>query len=401
MFARQLTVVRLAVAMSVLVCIVMHFTTQAVAADARSLLRSSVPGAFGVRYLPDRAVLTYTVDLPVQEQAQPDLKVGVYLPQPIRWGFLDRAPLKSSQYIWDPQSEQVQLTLPFGSHRLHLGWAGSGKLPPENVDIPVKAEGKTVGALRARFDLTSMEASGSAKLGPAQASVRLRLAADLDPESVSLTCGQETVRGWSKGESVLAALGTVLLSEAPRLTLRVDQYALDASPVREVLFERLRPPTRAVRVEGDIIPDDALLVEAEAFADSGGTPVQVDPGSHYDEHAGASVYSFQGDGAWLEWVFKVADEGLYDLYARIACADDLSFRSVRVDGATPPGLALVEFPGTGGWAHGPGEWWLMKIAGTSEQAPPLALDPGEHRIRFTGVLDHHLNVDYVLLAPHR
>ncbi len=72
-----------------------------------------------------------------------------------------------------------------------------------------------------------------------------------------------------------------------------------------------------------------------------------------------------------------------------------------MDGATPPGLALVEFPGTGGWAHGPGEWWLMKIAGTSEQAPPLALDAGEHRIRFTGVLDHHLNVDYVLLVPHR
>ena len=391
----------LAAAALLLGCVVICATTQAVAADARSLLRSSVPGAFGVRYLPDRAVLTYTVEPPAPENDEPDLSISLYLPQPIRWGYLDRAPLKPPQYAWNPEAQQVELTVPLGSHRLHLGWAGSGKLPPEDVTIPVKAEGETVGVLRARFDLTSMEAGGSARLGPAQASVRLKLAADLDPESVSLTCGQETVRRWSKGESVLAALGAVLLPESPRLTLRVDQYALDASPIKEVVFDRLRPPTRAVHVQGDVIPDDAMLVEAEAFADSGGTPVQVDPGSHHDEHGGASVFSFQGDGAWLEWVLEVPAEGLYDLYARIACADDLSFRSVRVDGSVPQGLGLVQFPGTGGWAHAPGEWWLMKIAGAGEEAPPLALEAGEHRIRFTGVLEHHLNVDYVLLAPHR
>jgi len=307
--------------------------------------------------------------------------------------------LASRQLKWNAEAEQVELALPFGSHRLHLGWAGSGKLPPESASIPVRIGDQAVGVLRARFDLGAMEASGSLDLGPAEASVRLKLAAEVAPEAVSLTCGQETVRRWSKGETVLVGRGFLLVPESARISLRVEQYGLDASPIQEVQFDRIRPPTRAVRVRGDTIPEHAVLVEAESFVASGGAPVTVEPGSHYDEHGGASVFSFQGDGAWLEWVFEVPADGLYDLYARVACADEVSFRRVEVDGARPPGLALVQFPGTGGWAHAPGEWWLMQIAGTGEQAPALKLSAGQVRIRFTGVLEHHLNVDYLLLAP--
>lgn len=384
--------------LALLLCLTACSATHA-AADGRPLLRSSVPGAFGVRYLPDRALVTYTIQ---PQQQQPEtVAVSLYLPEPIRWAFLDRAPMSAAQYRWDADTQQVELALPFGSHRLHLGWAGSGKLPPENVSIPVRVEGETVGSLLARFDLTAMDAAGSVSVGPAQASLKLKLAGEVDPGAISVTCAGETVRGWSKAGNTLAARGAVLVPDTARISVRVQQYALDSSPIAELLFERLRAPTHVVRVPDESIPDDAVLVEAEAFADSGGTPVSVEPGSHYDEHGGASVFSFQGDGAWLEWLVGVPAAGRYDLYARVACADDLSFRSVRVDGSPPPGLSLVQFRGTGGWAHAPGEWWLVKIAGTGEQAPPLALEAGEHRIRFTGVLEHHLNVDYLLLTPHR
>ena len=388
---------RRAVAFCLMLCLALSAADHA-ATDGRSLLRATVPGAFGVRYLPDRALLTYTVP---PQQGEEDFALSLYLPEPMKWGYLDRAPLGPAQYTWDAEARQVRLTLPFGSHRLHLGWAGTGKLPPVGLTIPVTADGKSVGALRARFDLSAMDATGSVALGPAQASLRLELAAEVDPERVSLTCGHQTIRRWRKAGTALVARSSLLMGEGRRLTLRVEQYGLDSSPIAEVLFERVRPPSHVVRAEQDQIPDDAILVEAEDFADSGGTPVSVEPGSHYDEHGGASVFSFHGDGAWLEWLIDVPEAGEYDLYARVACADDLSFRSIRVDGSPPTGLALVQFPSTGGWAHAPGEWWLVKIAGTDAQTPPLELDAGEHRIRFTGVLEHHLNVDYLLLAPHR
>lgn len=87
-----------AVALCLMLCIALSAANYA-AAEGRSLLRSSVPGAFGVRYLPDRALLTYTIQA---QQAEEDFALSLYLPEPIKWGYLDRAPLGPAQYAWTP-----------------------------------------------------------------------------------------------------------------------------------------------------------------------------------------------------------------------------------------------------------------------------------------------------------
>ena len=144
-----------------------------------------------------------------------------------------------------------------------------------------------------------------------------------------------------------------------------------------------------------------MLIEAEDFVGSGGTPVQVDPGSHHDAHGGACVFSFMGDGSWLEWDIDVPAAGAWDLYARISCGDIGAFRQVALDGMAVDGLGLVAFPATGGWGHAEGEWWLVRLTGAGDRPEPLELAAGAHRVRVTGVLEKHLNFDYVALVPHR
>ncbi len=372
-----------------------------VGASAATLLASSIPGAFGVRYLPDRAVVTCTVEDPGERSIADSFRLSVWLPEPVRWGYLDGELLTTEVLRWDADEGQVTLTLPFGSHRLHLGWAGEPSLPPDRAVIPVTAAGREVGRLIARFSLDGMEATGEARLGPGTAVVRLQTAGEIDPTAVSLTCSGASAGPWQPSARGLAARETIMLAENPSLTLKVRSYGLTASPITGVAFEDIQPPTTARRVPDDQLPDDAVLVEAEDFVESGGTPVQVDPGSHYDVHGGACVFSFVGDRSWLEWAIDVPTDGSWDLYARISCGDTGAFRQVTLDDMAVEGLNLVAFPGTGGWGHAEGEWWLMRLTGADDLPGPLELTAGTHRVRITGVLEKHLNFDYLALVPHR
>ena len=66
--------------------------------------------------------------------------------------------------------------------------------------------------------------------------------------------------------------------------------------------------------------------------------------------------------------------------------------------APPAGaFAMLQFPGTGGWARAAGEWWAVRVAGASDELPPLSLTAGKHRLRMEGVLQYHMNLDYMVL----
>ncbi len=369
-------------------------------ADGRSLLTSSVPGAFGIRYLPDRAVMTYTVNAPEGEDEQATFDLRVHLPEPLKWMYIDRERTPARACTWLAEDGQVAMSLPYGSHRLHLGWAGSGAMPPENATIPVTLDGRRIGVLNARFSLAGMYARGAVSLPAGVATLSLKIRDGVAPEEVSLSAAGVTVDRWRQVRGGLVSREPLLLPVDASLSLRVDHYGLDASPVVAVALENHSKPAPVAKVD-DTIAEDAILVEAEAYTDGGGSPVMVTPGSHHDEHGGASVYTFKGDGSWLEWEFDVPEAGQYNLFARISCGSEQAFRMITVDDTTPDGLGLVQFPGTGGWGHADGEWWLVQVTGAEGTAAPLDLDAGAHRIRFTGVLEAHLNVDYLLLAPHR
>ncbi len=372
----------------------------AAAGHGATLLSSSVPGAFGVRYLPDRAVVTYTVGDPRERAVAARFRLRVLLPEPVRWGFLDREPIADDSLNWLTEDGQVMLALPFGSHRLHLGWAGEPSLPPERAVVPVLADGREVGRLVARFTIDGMEATGEVTVGPGIAALRLDTVGAIDADAVSLAAAGETVGPWTPRDGALVAPERLLIGENPALALNVHAYGLSASPIARVVFEDITAPANVQRVPGDQVPDEALLAEAEAFVDAGGTPVQIEPGSHHDAHGGSCVYSFIGDGSWLEWDLDAPADGSYDLYARVSCGDTGAFRVVAVDGEVPEGLELVAFPGTGGWGHAEGEWWLVRLTGAEGSPAPLELTAGTHRLRVTGVLRKHLNFDFVLLVPH-
>ena len=369
-------------------------------AGAATLLSSSIPGAFGVRYLPDRAVVTCTVEDPGERGVADSFRLSVWLPQPVRWGYLDGELLPSDALRWDADEGQVTLALPFGGHRIHLGWAGEPSLPPDRAVIPVIAGGEEVGRLVARFSLDGMEATGEARLGPGTARVRLVTAGELDPAAVSLTSGGAGVGPWRPRGDDLLAPDPLMMAQNPSLTLQVRSYGLSASPIDSVAFDDIAPPTTVQRVPGDELPDGAVLVEAEDFVDAGGTPVLIGEDTHVDTHGGACVYTFVGDGSWLEWEMAVPAAGEWDLYARISCGDTGAFRQVALDGMALEGLGLVAFPATGGWGHAEGEWWLVRLTGAGDLPGSLELTAGTHRLRVTGVLEKHLNFDYVALVPH-
>ena len=364
------------------------------------LLQSSVPGAFSVRYLTDRAIVSATVAAPEGSDAA-TYTLRVRLPERVQWGYLGRELLPQDAFGWDATGSRATVDLPFGTTRLHLGWAGDPCLPPESAQVPLMVGAEQAGSLRALFSLEGMEATGRATgIGPGIADISLALADDINPEAVSVTIDSATADDWRAVEGGLITAAPLIIGPDPLLTLRARSRNLTASPIERVVIENVRPATATSRVPGDAMPEGAVLVEAEDFSDAGGTPVRVEPGSHHDASGNACVFTFIGDGSWLEWKVTLPTDGPWDLYARAACGDIGAWRVISVDGETPAGLELVEFPGTGGWARGPGQWWLMRITGGEGQPGPLELAAGEHTIRMRGVLDRHLNMDYLLLAPH-
>lgn len=355
-------------------------------ADGGCLLSATAPGAYAVRYWPDRIVLTY--------DAKEAVSVTVHLPQAAQWARLDEGQLPAAKMAWDAQAGCVTLQLPAGTHAAHVAWQGKYQKAPREQAIPVLMDGKKAGSITAHFTLEGMTAEGSvpAHVAIMRASLRLKGATQVEPV---LTVGTTVLDRWQAQAQQLAARRDVAMAETTPLSLSVASYNLAASPVEAIAFETVQGALEPKRLAA--MPAQGLVIEAEAFAAEGGGKVDISD-KHFETHGGKSIFNNSGDGHWLEYKFTVPQAGTYDLYMRAASQEPADLRSVSLDGQTPPGLGLVKFPGTGGWGYSAQEWAALQLTGTP-QAPSLKLAAGEHTLRVTGQGSTHLNLDYFLLTP--
>jgi hypothetical protein len=173
--------------------------------------------------------------------------------------------------------------------------------------------------------------------------------------------------------------------------------------MREILLETTATATPLAKTDPpDFEAPGSTVIEAEDYKREGdGGPVQVSRGEHADQHGGASIFSFgPGKGHWVEWQFSVPTAGKSVLHARTATQEEYSLRSLTIDRKPPfPGAALLQFPGTGGWARTDASQWVWTVLAGADGRPLLELAAGEHRLRLTTIGDKHVNVDVMALVP--
>lgn len=355
------------------------------AAEEGCLLKASAPGAYAVRFWPDRIVLTYTAQTPVA--------VSVQLAAAARWAVLDGKPLPVAKLKWDSVGKTATADLPAGDHTVNVGWAGSYQQAAEGQKIPVLLDGKPAGSLTCHFDLEKMSAEGSAACPTGTVRVRLTgVKSDLQPQ---LTVGATTIQEWSKGKETLHAGRPLAVQGDSGLTLLVRGYNLLKSPVAAVELQTDQVALDPLRQES--MPEPGLLIEAEDYVSEALGKAEISD-KHFETHGGKSIFNNAGDGHYLEYKFTVPQAGAYDLYVRAATQEPSDLRSLAVDGKSPQGLGLVRFPGTGGWGYSKSEWAALKLTGLPK-VPSLNLTAGEHTLRVTGEASTHLNLDYFVLVP--
>ena len=356
----------------------------------RDLLRASAPGAYAVRYLPDRALIS--------SSSRDACELRVHLPQQPVWGYLGKDRQPAAFLEWDATDAALVLHLQPGAWGAEVGWAGTGERPQQGQTIPLSVDGERVGDLTASFTLDAMAAQGGAQLPEGIARIWLDAAAVPAGMALTARAGGESVSEWLPVDGRLQGRGQVALAGAASVEVRATGYNLLHSPVGGINLELLARPVDVVRVDG--VPAEGLLVEAEDFTGEGDGTATISVGEHADEHGGRSIYNFGTGTHWLEWTLEVPQDGEYALFARIANADAPALREVTVDGRTPAkGYQMVRFPVTGGWAHAAGEWWFVQVAGGRADLPALDLTKGKHILRLRSIGGTHLNLDYLVLKP--
>lgn len=355
-------------------------------ADGSCLLSTTAPGAYAVRYWPDRIVLTY--------DAKADVAVTVHLPQAAKWARLDEAQLPAAKLAWDAKLSCATLQLPGGAHTVHVAWQGTYQKPAQEQRLPVTIDGKKAGELTARFTMEKMQADGSvtAPVGIVRASLRLKGKSEIAP---ALAVGTTLIDKWQPQPKGLISAKTVATAESTPLSLTIAGYGLVASPVEAIELQTVQRALEPKRLAA--MPQQGLIIEAESFTGEGLGKAEVSD-KHFETSGGKSIYQNSGDGHWMEYKFTVAQPRTYDLHMRAATQEPSDLRSIMVDGQTPAGLGLIQFPGTGGWGYSKDEWAAVQLTGI-EGAPSLKLSAGEHTLRITGEGSTHLNLDYFVLAP--
>lgn len=366
-----------------LVCLAISLgaAAQTALAEGACLLSASGPGAYAVRYWPDRAVLTYNAAAPVQ--------VGVQLPSAVKWARLDEGQLTAGKLKWDAKTGLATADLPAGDHTVHLAWAGTYQKPPQDVKIPVLLDGKRVGELPARFTLEKMQADATLALptGVVRANVQTVAGAKGQP---ALSVGGTTLSEWQSGREALSSDKIIATSEATPVSITWPSYNLTVSPVKAVALTSVQTALEPKRLEK--MPAGGLVIEAEKIANEGLGKVEVSD-KHFETSGGKSLFNNAGNGHYLEYKFTVPQAGKYDLYVRAATQEPFDLRSVMIDGKPTEGLGLIKFPGTGGWGYSAAEWAALQLTGLPK-APSLDLAAGEHTLRLTGEGNSHLNLDY-------
>lgn len=352
------------------------------------LLASTEPGTYSMRRLEGLVVLG--------AKADKDIELTVRMEERPRWVLVDGVAAGEERWLWE--DGRLTVSLSAGEHEVAAAWREGVQRPGPTGGVPVVVEGAGAAVLMAWRDYGSFSASGElGDVGLMTARPRVLLAKGQEPapERVKLWVGDVLVDDWRQVRGALVARKRVTVATGAKLSLSVAGQGGGAA-VRGLELGDVRRPSEPTRVAA--MPEDGLVVEAEAFVDEGLGQVQISRGDHADQHGGASLYSNTGDGHWLEWEVDVPEEGEYDLFVRAACAEEHSLRELTVDGGAPaPGFRMIKFPGTGGWAHEADEWWALQVAGGTKELPALRLSAGRHRLRLTGKGPEHLNLDHWVL----
>lgn len=370
------------------VAVITACLASSVLAAGESLLWASAPGAYALRFWPDRAVLS--------SHSQSPVTLAVRLPQAVKWGRLNDQPLPLAKLQWVAAEQVVRVEVPAGQHTLHLAWAGTDRRPAPGQKIPVLVNGRPAGALECEFRLDRLLATGNVNWPVGTGTLQLKLAGAVDPAAVTLERPQGTLDRWRARAGALQAARPVTVTGPATVTLQIKDYNLLRSPVSAVELTSTQLASRPQRLPQ--MPATGIVIEAEDFTGQGGGSVGISEGRHFQQHGGKSIMNYSGNGHWLEWRFTVPQHGAYRLLARAATQEPRSLRSLTLNGQAPTGLGLVEFPGTGGWGYSADEWAALVLAGTPE-APAWQLKAGTYTMRLTGESAEHLNLDYFLLVP--
>ena len=324
------------------------------------------------------------------------LSIHVQLPHPLRWAWLDDRPIPAER-LHAEDDGRLRLDVPTGSHILRAGWGEPPVLIERKVGVPVTVDGVRVGVLDGVLRSESLQIFGAVDVGEVGLyRVRAALAPGAEADAVSLRVGDTTIGRRSSTRGALVSAETVPAGGRTAVRLSVRGENLSRPPVTGIELRMVTPASIAPAVAE--APSDAMLIEAEDFARGSAAGYQVSPGSHTDTHGDSCVFSFLGDGSWLEWDIEVPADGNYDLYARIATAEPYAYRQLRMGTGRGVRRGLIAFPGTGGWGHSADSWGLRQITGV-DGVEPLELEKGTRTLRLTGVLANHLNIDYLLLVP--
>lgn len=324
------------------------------------------------------------------------LSIQVQLPQPPRWAWLDDRPIPA-ECLHAEGDGRLRLDVPTGSHIIRAGWAEPPLLIQRAVRLPVTVDGVRVGVLDGVLRSESLQVFGAVDVGEIGLyRVRAAAASGVEPDSVSLRVGDTSVGRRSSTGAAIVFAETVPAGGRTAVRLSVRGEDLSQPPVTGIDLRMVTPGSLAIAVAE--APGGAMLIEAEDFARGSAAGYQVSPGSHTGTHGDSCVFSFLGDGSWLEWDIEVPADGNYDLYARIATAEPYAYRQMRMGTGRGVRRGLIALPGTGGWGHSADSWGLRQITGVNG-VEPLQLEQGMRTLRLTGVLANHLNIDYLLLVP--
>jgi hypothetical protein len=347
---------------------------------------------------------TQTVTL--QVQAREACEVSVWAGFEPQWAFLNGEKAREG---WR-RAPDGMVTVPAGAGEA-LWEFGVGDWPLRGGGPPfaLKADGKQRTLMQTSFWARRMEARGEVKLPLGLYRVTLIPAYPI-PNGMpppKLRIGGQELGEWDEvpaanGRPSLRAKADTLLGGNVGLELTwADTFT--RSPMREILLETTATATPLAKTDPpDFEAPGSTVIEAEDYKREGdGGPVQVSRGEHADQHGGASIFSFgPGKGHWVEWQFSVPTAGKYVLHARTATQEEYSLRSLTIDRKPPfPGAALLQFPGTGGWARTDASQWVWTVLAGADGRPLLELAAGEHRLRLTTIGDKHVNVDVMALVP--
>lgn len=380
-----------------LCCLLLLSAACASRAGERLLITTSANADIETQWTATALRLAYTTQQ--ADDAEPALlSIHVRLPQPPRWAWLDDRPIPAERLHAEGGSN-LRLDVPTGSHIVRAGWGEPPVLIEREVHVPVTVDGVRVGVLDGLLRSGSLQAFGAVDVGEVGLyRVRATAAPGAEPDAVSLRVGDTTVAHRFSNARTLLFTDSVPAGGRTAIQLSIHGEDLSAPPVTALDLRLLTPASLATAVAE--APGGAMLIEAEDFARGSSSGYQVSPGSHTDTHGDSCVFSFLGDGSWLEWDIEVPADGKYDIYARIATAEPYAYRRMHMGTGRGVRSLLIAFPGTGGWGHSADSWGLRQITGV-EGAEPLELEQGTRTLRLTGVLANHLNIDYLLLVPRK